>query len=239
VHHVRSTLTELVTSQKFGEDSDHWQWSYAAGHAPPFRQCHELSQLKYLHTLVIPYASLLGWKPNDRQVFDWHKILPAALRHVTFTDDLYENFMTDGWEDHSLMPIFSDLASWLATCTESNEAPKFKLRLLQTDTEFHEATRRALSRTFEEHGVLCTVEKLLRDRIDKSWVRFGRRGRGNNRGHGLWSRTSMEVEGEIRKEKQRYYVKSPCNAIPLHTPRLGLRGGARTLLWRNPHSSTT
>jgi hypothetical protein len=70
LHHVRSTLTELVTSQKFGEDSDNWQWSYAAGHAPPFRQCHGLSQLKYLHTLVIPYASLLGWKPKDRQVFD-------------------------------------------------------------------------------------------------------------------------------------------------------------------------
>jgi hypothetical protein len=138
--------------------------------------------------------------------------------------------MTDGWEDHSLMPVFSDLAGWLATCTESNEAPKFKLRLLHTDTEFHEATRQALSRSFEEHGVLCTVEKLLSDRIDNGWVRFGFRGRWNSRGRGLWSRTSMEVKQKRGKEKKRYFVKSPCNAIPLHTPRLGLRGGTRTLL---------
>jgi hypothetical protein len=192
LHHVRNTLTELVTSQKFDEDSYHFHPSYPTGSEPPFRQYYELSKLEYLHTLVIPYASLLGWNPKERQIFDWHKILPASLHHVTFTDDLSENFRADGWDDQNLIPVFSDLASWLGTCTQGNQTPKFTLRLLHIDTEFNEAARQALSRTFEERGVLCKVEKRLWDRIDNSprrprgggQMHFRDRGRGRGRGRG-------------------------------------------------------
>ena len=189
IHHVRDTLTELVTSQKFGADSHHFEWGWAAGREAPFRQCYELSQLKHLRTLVIPFASLLGWKAKESQIFDWHKMLPVSLHHVTFTDDLSENFSTDGWTDESLMPVFSNLAGWLAVSTQSTPPLKFTLRLLQTDTEFHETERQALLRMFGEHGVLCEVEKLLRDWTDSSPRNLprgggGSRGRGGTRGSG-------------------------------------------------------
>ena len=189
LHHVRHTLTELVTSQKFDMDSHYFEQSFAAGQEAPFRHVYELSKMKYLHTLVIPYASLLGWEEKDWKIFDWHRIMPPSLHNVTFTDKLSENFASIGWEDQSLMPVFSDLASWLATHARGDHLPKFTLRLLQTDTEFNKAARQELSRIFEKHGVLCTVEKLLKDRIDHSprmpRGAFGGRGRGRGRGRGL------------------------------------------------------
>ena len=186
LHHVRNTLTELVTFQKFGDDSEHFEWGWAAARELPFRPCYELSKLKYLHTLVVPFASLLGWRPKEGRIFDWHQILPASLHHVTFTDDLSENFMARGWDDESLMPIFSDLAGWLAMCAQGSEPPKFTLRLLQMDEEFHEAGRQAFCRMCEERGVVGKVEKLIKDWTDPN-PRYlprggGRGGRGRGRG---------------------------------------------------------
>jgi hypothetical protein len=192
LHHVCGTLTELVTSQKFEEDSKHFQWGCVAGRDPPFRQCYELSKLKCLRSLVTPFASLLGWSAKDRLVFDWHNILPASLQHVTFTDDLSENFTYGGWEEQDLMPVFADLGSFLGMYKRDDHHPRFTLRLQQMDTEFNEPVRQALSRSYEECGVLFSVDKRHRDRIYNrprmslgSKMRlFADRGRGRGRGRG-------------------------------------------------------
>jgi hypothetical protein len=114
LHHLSDKLTELVTSQKFDADDYGFERGENAGRTPPFQQHHDLSSMISLRTLVVPYASLLRWLPQNHEMFDWGMILPTSIRHVTFTDDLYENFMPNGWDDNILIPVFDDLASSLA-----------------------------------------------------------------------------------------------------------------------------
>jgi hypothetical protein len=165
LHHVSDTLTDLVTYQKFDADYYGFEWGGNAACTPPFQQRHELSSMKSLRTLVVPYASLLGWLPQDHEVFDWNMILPNSIRHVTFSDDVYENFMPNRWDDNTL-PVFDDLANWLAPYPQSSFQPQFTLRILQMETSFNEPIRQKLSRMFQEKGVSCTIEKLVRDRIE-------------------------------------------------------------------------
>ncbi len=61
LHHVSETLNELVTTQRFSDDSPHFHCSYGVDYEPPFRQRDDLSKIEHLQTLSIPYASILGW----------------------------------------------------------------------------------------------------------------------------------------------------------------------------------
>lgn len=187
LHHVRNTLRELVTSQKFEEDSCHFEWSWANPYEPPFRLVDELSKMQCLKALTIPFASLLGWKPKDRHMFDWHELLPSSLQSLTFLEDLYENLMTDDWTDESLMPIFSDLTRWLGTCAGRDRPSEFTLQLLQMDTMFHVQTREQLVQMCQDNYVLGTMDKRLRDRVDTS-SRYLPRGRGRRQFRGAGRR---------------------------------------------------
>lgn len=184
LYHVSDTLKELVTSQEFTEDSIHFHRGYACGDEPPFRQRNELSKLKHLHTLSIPYASFLGWTSKDDQNWEWHKILPASLRQITLTDHLSENFKGDSWTDESLMPVFSGLLNWLAMYSKEDKSPKFALLLLESNTDFNEPVRKTLSRLCEEHDILCSIEKLRKDREKSLKVHMPPRGRGRMRSGG-------------------------------------------------------
>ncbi|KAK3708289.1 hypothetical protein LTR37_011554 [Vermiconidia calcicola] len=65
LHHVTDSLRELHMFHDFDEDSIHFNQSCLVGHEPPIRQRKELSNLKHLHTLTIPYTTLLGWNRKD------------------------------------------------------------------------------------------------------------------------------------------------------------------------------
>ncbi|KAF2718574.1 hypothetical protein K431DRAFT_130320 [Polychaeton citri CBS 116435] len=182
LHHVSVTLKELVTSQVFDEDCPHFQHSYCSSFEPPFRQREELSKLKHLHTLSIPYASLLGWTRKD-QNWEWGRILPTSLRQITLTDHLTECCLTDCWTDESLVPVITSMLDWLATCRQGKYPSKFGLLLLRSDTDFNEPVRRTLSLLCEEHGVLCSIKKHLADRPKRQRLPM-LRGRGRGRGRG-------------------------------------------------------
>jgi len=65
-------------SHDFDEDSIHFSPGYAVELEPPLRQRGELLSLNQLHTLAIPYATLLGWRHNDCVLdWDWNTILPS------------------------------------------------------------------------------------------------------------------------------------------------------------------
>lgn len=108
LHHVADSLQELHTSDGVDEDSLHFQPEYAGINRPPLRPRKQLSNLKQLHALSIPYLSLLGWNPKDCDS-QWDEILPPSLRHIILTDDLVKNFCTSDWTDETLMPVFLNM----------------------------------------------------------------------------------------------------------------------------------
>lgn len=185
LHHVSDSLQELHTSQDFDEDSIHFSPAYAWGHEP-LRQRGELSTLKRLHSLTIPYATLLGWKRKEC-VWDWEKILPSSLRHIVLTDNLYDSWCyVDCWTDDHLMPVISSLVEWLSDTLQVDEVPGFGLHLAGIEDEFNEPVRQELTRMCEERGVQCSIEKVRADRQKAPAAQVaGGRGRGNlTRGRG-------------------------------------------------------
>lgn len=165
LHHVSNALEELVASQEFDEDCIHFHPTYAAEFERPFRPSYELSKMRHLHTLSIPYLSLLGWKPKKGKKCEWHKILPTSLRQITLTDDIDECLINDRWTDESLMPVIKDLLNWLITRKEAIGAPKFALLLRHAWSDFNEPVRQNLFTLCEERGILCAIEKLRKDHV--------------------------------------------------------------------------
>ena len=136
LHHVRDSLQVLHTSHDFHWDSYHFEQSDVIGYEPPFRRSKELSSLQRLHTLTIPYMTLLGWTTRDCDWADeWSEILPSSLRHVTFTDNLYENTLSDDiWTDDSLVPVILSLVEWMSSAQQGrSNVPEFRLHLFQLD----------------------------------------------------------------------------------------------------------
>lgn len=185
LHHVSGSLEELHTSHEFDEDSIYFNPAYAVDSEPSFRQRGELSSLKRLHALIIPYATLLGWQRKDR-VWEWDKILPPSLRRIVLTDSLQKSCFIDCWRDQDLMPVISSLVEWLSATERGNEVAVFELHLAVLQSDFNEPVRQELTRMCEERGVRCSIEKVHPDRhrIPRAqWVRRGGRG-GTIRGRG-------------------------------------------------------
>lgn len=181
LHHVPDSLQELHTSHGVDEDSLHFQPEYAAIHRPPFRPRKQLSNLKQLRTLSIPYLSLLGWNRKDCD-FGWDEILPPSLRHIILTDALVKNFCTGDWTDETLVPVFLKIVELLSANQRRHSEAEFGLRLFEDGYDFNEPVRQALTRMCEEHEVRCFVEKKFPDR-DRSPPRpYLPRGRGRGRG---------------------------------------------------------
>lgn len=180
LHHVRDTLTELVASQKFVEDSCHFQPEYAQGHEPSFRQRDELSKLAQLRKLSIPYACLLGWtRKEECQNWDWKKLLPPSLREITLSDQLTENSGLEFWTDESLIRNFSGLLRWFATCRQGRQTLSFNLDLLRAEVEFDAAARNTLSELCKAHDIECSIQKQRADMPKPpNYNRRGTRGRG-------------------------------------------------------------
>ena len=111
LHRVAHTLEELVASQKFEEDSIHFQEDYAAWDEQIFRQRNQLSGLKKLHTFSLPTVSLLGWRLDLETAWTshWHEILPSSIRRVTLTDDFCSSLRFDDWTDDTMMPAITSL----------------------------------------------------------------------------------------------------------------------------------
>jgi len=169
LHHVGDSLQELHVSQGFVQDHTHefmndlWmaRWN-CPGEDLPFRQRKELSDLKRLQTLTIPFAQLLGLD-CVRHVWDWDKTLPSSLRRIVWTDDVQDSFSEYRWEDEHLMPVISGLVEWLSAPQRGNDAAEFGLRLNLEGAEFNEPVRRRLTRMCEERGVRCSIKKSIMD----------------------------------------------------------------------------
>jgi hypothetical protein len=165
LHLVAESLLELHTSHDIDEDSIHFSVGYGGFYEPLFRQRRDLTSLKRLHALTIPYATLLGWR-RTHDVQDWDKILPTSLRRITLTDNLQEcdQYSDDVWTDENLIPVISRLVEWLSVDQRGNEAAEFGLQLAILDFDFNEPVRQQLARICEERGVQCSIEKLHADR---------------------------------------------------------------------------
>jgi hypothetical protein len=167
LRHVSDSLQELHISQDFDADSIHVGMNSiytSLGAEPLFRPKEELSNLKRLHTLTIPFAALLGWSCATC-VLDWDKTLPSSLRHIVWTDD-YQNEGTmygDPWDDHNLMPIILELVEWLSAPQRGSEVAEFGLRWNWSFSDFNEPVRQQLTQMCEERGVRCSIEKSYAD----------------------------------------------------------------------------
>lgn len=188
LHHVSDSLQELHTSAAFDEESCYFHPSYVVDHRPHFRQPKELSGMKQLHTLSIPYITLLrGWDPPDR---DWEQrcdeVFPQSLRNLTLTDHLSENCLHGSWTDRSLMPVISRMVKWLSSTQPADNSAEFGLSLFKLEEDFNLSVREELSRMCRDHGVRCSIEKARQDRERICQMPRGRgrgsRARGRGRG---------------------------------------------------------
>jgi hypothetical protein len=164
LHLVADNLQELHTSQVIREDSCHNSISHYGEHYEHiFRQRRELTSLKRLHALTIPFATLLGWRRTNN-VQDWDNILPSSLRQITLTDNLQDNCSRDEWTDEDLMPVISRLVEWLSAARRGDGvAARFGLQLALLSGDFNEPVRQQLTRICEERGVQCSIEKVQGD----------------------------------------------------------------------------
>lgn len=146
LHHVSDSLQELHTSHEFDEDSFHFCPDYAIGNCPIYRQRGELSSLKQLHTLTVPYVTLLGAACND-DVWDWDEALPSSLRRITLNDGLedhghvYYGSDDKDWTDEDLVPIILSLVKWLSVIKREDQTAEFGLHVAELDEEFNEPVR--------------------------------------------------------------------------------------------------
>jgi hypothetical protein len=183
LHHVSDSLQELHISQHFDEDSIHFDPDYAVGNESLSCQKGQLSSLKRLHTLTIPYATLLGF-PSENRVWDWDNVLPLSLSRIVLTDNLEDNCRPDCWTDKDLMPVFSTLVERLPVTQRGNEAAEFGLHLADLEDDFNEPVRQELTRMCEECGVQCSIEKVYPDRPKTPTFHMARGGgRGGGRGN--------------------------------------------------------
>lgn len=162
LQHVSGSLQELHLSQDVDEDSYHYSPGFGQGYEPLFRRTAELSSLKRLQTLTIPYTALLGCA-GDYSTSDWDKTLPSSLRRIVLNDDLDEIYQAKPWTDQDLMPVFETLVKWLSTRGRGNPVAKFGLHLAQVDYEFDEPVQQELISMCETYGVRCSIEKELAD----------------------------------------------------------------------------
>lgn len=162
LQHVSGSLQELHLSQDVDEDSYHYSPGFGQGYEPLFRRTAELSSLKRLHTLTIPYTALLGCA-GDYSTPDWDKTLPSSLRRIVLNDDLDEIYQAKPWIDQDLMPVFETLVKWLSTRERGNPVAEFGLHLAQVDYEFDDPVQQELISMCETYGVRCSIEKELAD----------------------------------------------------------------------------
>jgi hypothetical protein len=185
---VADTLQELHTSHDVQEDCCRYERGWGNHHEPLFRQRRELTGLKRLHTLTIPFATLLGRRRTD-DVQDWDNILPSSLRRITLTDDLQEDCYEDVWTDDDLMPVLTRLVEWLSAVQRGHGVvARLGLELAMSTDDFNEPVRQQLTRICEERGVQCSIEKTHAD-VPKSppspprVMRPSTRGRSKFRGY--------------------------------------------------------
>lgn len=189
LHRVSDSLQELHISQDVDYDSYHWSEGFGVGYEPLYCSTADLSGLKRLQALTLPYMALLGGK-RESCVFDWNEMLPSSLRRIVFNDNLEENYQPDPWTDEELMPVFLTLVELLSAAERGNENAEFGLHLTCLDTDFNEPVRQELMRMCEGRGVLCSIEKKYADRqrTPRAWSPRGRGGghvtRGRGRGRG-------------------------------------------------------
>lgn len=160
---VSHSLQELHMSEEFVEDCCHFSPAYAVFYEPPFRQREELSGLKRLHALTIPYTTLLGWYYREC-VWDWDKTLPPSLRRIVLRDDLVSSCFGDEWDDECLLPVISGLVEWLSAPQRGNETAEFGMLLNHGWDNFNEPVRQQVARMGEDRGVRCWIDKVGEDR---------------------------------------------------------------------------
>jgi hypothetical protein len=163
LHLVADNLQELHTSHDVREDSCHNVDGFGEFYEHIFRQRRELTSLKRLRALTIPFARLLGWRRTDG-VQDWDDILPSSLRLITLTDDLQQYCFEDPWTDDDLMPVLTRLVEWLSAVQRGHGvAARLGLELAMSTDDFNEPARQQLTRICEERGVQCSIEKTHAD----------------------------------------------------------------------------
>ena len=178
LHHVADSLCELHTSHKYDEDSVHFTQANPEEHQPPFKQRRELLSTWQLHTLTIPYVTLLGWTRTAHE-HQWKHILPCSLRRLTLTDQLSEHLAYDSWTDETLVPIFKGLVDWLSDVVSAKGDGEFGLRLKHATYDLDKAVRQDLVRRCNERGIRCSIEKVRQDRpLPSRLPTFRGRGRG-------------------------------------------------------------
>jgi len=188
LHSVSGSLEELHISHDVDEDIIHYSPGFGMGYEILFRRTAELSGLKRLHALTIPYMALLGCARYG-YACDWDNVLPSSLRRIVLNDNLTEIYQLAEWTDETLMPVFSSLLEWLSATERGEQTAEFGLKLALLDEDFNEPERQELFRMCKERGVRCSIKKVHADRAKRPniWIPRGRGGGGMGRGRGRGS----------------------------------------------------
>lgn len=164
LYQLKDTLEELVAGQAYICANKYFEeGGLERGHGLPDRHLNNLSIMGHLHTLSIPYMSLLGREAKDASRYDWHATLPRLLRSLTLTDHLAENGCNyqPTWDDASLLPVFTSLLDAMVVCRSGPESSRFALVFHQSDCEVvTRSTQEKLDALCQDRNISFSVEKL-------------------------------------------------------------------------------
>lgn len=82
--------------------------------------------------------------------------LPACLRHLSLTDDLYGN-VEDKWRDAEILPLIQEFVE--EKKYDSSEFERISLRLNYVQIDWCEEARIRLKAICERAGIKCTIFK--------------------------------------------------------------------------------
>lgn len=164
LYQLKNTLEELVAGQAYICANKYFrEGGLERGHGLPDRHLNDLSIMGHLHTLSIPYMSLLGREAKHASRYDWHAALPRSLRSLTLTDHLAENDCNyqPTWDDASLLPVFTSLLDAMVVCRSGPESSRFALVFHQSDCEdVTRSTQEKLDALCHDRNISFSVEKL-------------------------------------------------------------------------------
>lgn len=164
LYRLKDTLEELVAGQVYICANEYFrEGGLERGHGLPDRHLNNLSIMGHLHTLSIPYMSLLGREAKDASRYDWHATLPRLLRSLTLTDHLAENDCNyqPTWDDASLLPAFTSLLDAMVVFRSGPESSRFALVFHQSGCEdVTRSTQEKLDALCQDRDISFSVEKL-------------------------------------------------------------------------------
>nr|OQO23200.1 hypothetical protein B0A51_06266 [Rachicladosporium sp. CCFEE 5018] len=131
LHNISDTLEELVATQIYVSNDNCFEGGYEDWHPQPDLHVENLTSMKCLRSLSLPYMSLLGRTSREASNWEWHKVLPSSLRSLTLTSHLSENECNyePSWEneDEDLMATFMTLLDWMAVDETRGQQSAFAL----------------------------------------------------------------------------------------------------------------